>query len=224
MSIEPLLRSYRAPNVFNPWGESCPLQDLYTNSHDLRWRRLLAHFSCNARYLLVGEAPGYQGCRYSGVPFTSERLVIGGQIPRLGYAANNAGYQTRITCRQLPWSEPSATIVWGALRAAGIHEQTVMWNAFPWHPHQPGEPLSNRTPNHLQVFGSGDGPMIPDNDHAQIILDAIIKQYSSAIIVAVGKVAEQACRCVTHRPVHRIRHPANGGATKFRTQLMELIC
>lgn len=27
------------------------------------------------KYLLVGEAPGYKGCRWSGIPFTSEEIL-----------------------------------------------------------------------------------------------------------------------------------------------------
>ena len=216
MNIEQLLRGYRAANVFNPWGESCSLQDLYRDAHELRWRRLLAHFNCNAKYLLVGEAPGYQGCRYSGVPFTSERLLVENQVPRINWAHLMEGH-TGVTRRERPWSEPSATIVWSTLRAAGIHEQTVMWNAFPWHPHKPGEPLSNRTPTRDEVLNE-------EASNAPNILETVISQYGSAVIIAVGKVAEEASRSVTHRPVYRIRHPANGGATLFRTQLMELVC
>jgi uracil-DNA glycosylase len=208
-----MLQSFRAPCVFNPWGESDPTMDLYINNWELRVRRLTAHLECKARYLLVGEAPGYQGCRWSGVPFTSERLMVQGHIPRvppLGAAINNLW---RITQRQTSWAEPSATIVWKALRELGIHEQTVLWNAFPWHPHCSSEPLSNRTPTDTEMMQS----------HADVILCKLIENFPSAVIISVGKLAERTIPIVTSRRVHRVRHPANGGATKFREQLGAIV-
>ena len=32
-------------------------------------------YSPNKRILLVGEAPGYRGCRVCGIPFTSEQII-----------------------------------------------------------------------------------------------------------------------------------------------------
>ncbi len=211
-----LLKSYRSANVFNPWGESDPWQDLYTNSHVLRVRRLAAHLDCNARYLLIGEAPGYQGCRWSGVPFTSERLLIEGKIPR---ASLEMAPAWRITQRQASWAEPSATIVWKALRELGIHDQTVMWNAFPWHPHKSGNPYSNRTPTESEMFGVFNANF----SAALLVLNDIIRAFPSAVIVSVGKLSDRACPLVTDRYIHRVRHPANGGATLFRQQLAKIV-
>ena len=53
----------------------------------------------------------------------------------------------RLSTRARPWSEPSATTVWGTLRELGVAEVTLLWNAFPWHPHKPGNLQSNRTPS-----------------------------------------------------------------------------
>jgi len=105
-----------------------------------RVTRLRRHFEIvEPKVILIGEASGYQGCRFSGVPFTSERLVCEGAIPRIAAT-------TRFTTRRLPWSEPSATIVWKTLFALDIAEDTLMWNALPLHPMKTGKPLSNRSP------------------------------------------------------------------------------
>ena len=85
----------------------------------------------HCRLLLIGEAPGYQGCRFSGIAFTSER-----SLPPAA----------RTSIRPEGWSEPSATIVHGALRDLGLEEATILWNACPFHPALPSGPLTNRTP------------------------------------------------------------------------------
>src|ERR1700719_1871961 len=76
------LREYRSDNVFNPWGDSDPL-DLPFASPLERAERLEAHFDVDAKYLLIGEAPGYRGCHFSGIPFTCEKQLIKGEVPRV---------------------------------------------------------------------------------------------------------------------------------------------
>lgn len=188
---------FTAPNVFNPWRDSDPL-DTGEQGASHRLARLAQHFNCTPRFLLIGEAPGYQGCHFSGVPFTNERLLLDGVVPRVPC-------QVRITRREPPWSEPSATVVWGALHKLAIAEDTVMWNAFPFHPHKPGEPMSNRKPTNAEVRGWGGQ-----------FLRAVIEKFHGAKVVAVGRVAESAIRYVTGKSPATVRHPSMGGANEFR--------
>ena len=135
---------------FNPWRETCPHMDLGANAPERRKQRLAAHLSNpSLTVLLCGEAPGYQGCRFSGMAFTSERLLMEGAIPGI------TALQDRLTKRKLPYSEPSATIVWGTLWALGLEQKVALWNAFPFHPMKHDEPLSNRTPTPTELkFGA----------------------------------------------------------------------
>jgi len=107
-----LLRRLAAPNVFNPWSDADPL-DRTGDAVAHRLQRLKRHLACRPSLLLVGEAAGYQGCRFSGVAFTSERLLLEERIPRVLCTE-------RITHRTRPWSEPSATIVWGCLHGLAL--------------------------------------------------------------------------------------------------------
>src|SRR6185369_3557126 len=100
------------PGLFNPWQDHCP-HDVDADAPAWKLERLGRHLDCDPAFILVGEAPGYQGCRYSGIAFTSERLLIEGTIPRIPALPN------RLSTRRLPFSEPSATIVWKTLYRLG---------------------------------------------------------------------------------------------------------
>ena len=192
-----------APNVFNPWSDADPL-DRTEDAAGHRLRRLQQHLSCPPAFLLVGEAAGYQGCRFSGVAFTSERLLLEGSIPRVLSTE-------RITHRTRPWSEPSASVVWGCLHDLRIADCTVLWNAFPWHPYRPGEPLSNRRPSTEEV---------QQGAHA---LRAVLDRFADATVVAVGQVARRALQDVVGGNPRVVRHPAMAGAREFRANLTAIV-
>lgn len=198
-----LFRCLLAPTgaqVFNPWADHDPATDISANAPLERRERLKAHLSIAARYILVGEAAGYQGCKVSGIAFTSERLILAGEIPRVSVHAH------RLTIRLRPWSEPSATTVWGTLQDLGIAEHTILWNGFPWHPHKRGDLHSNRTPT-------------PAERHLGLpVLRTLLEAHADARIFAVGRNAEWSLRSIG-REAASLRHPSMGGAREFRSQL-----
>lgn len=191
------------PHVFDPWTMS-GVDDVAGDGPTFRQQRLQQHLAADrVSLVLVGEAPGYQGARASGVPFTSERLLARGAVPRVSLPG------PRITTRRLPWSEPSATILWAALYQSGLADSTVLWNAFPWHPHRPGNPLSNRTPTSAE------------RQAGLSLLDALVRCLPGALVVAVGQHAAQSLVDIG-QPARSVRHPANGGATVFRFQMQAI--
>lgn len=191
--------------MFNPWSERSD-SDLDFNAHNLRQERLFRHLSApNPQLVLIGEAAGYQGCRFSGIPFTSERLICEGKIPRIN-TCNGA----RISSRTRPWSEPSATIVWRILDALGLTESTVLSNAVPWHPEGKRGPLSNRTPTSKE---KGEGLHY---------LKHFLSLFPNIPIAALGNIASGTLTelSIAHT---KVRHPAYGGATKFSEGLRQLM-
>lgn len=187
--------------MFNPWVDTCSLDSAHYPAAGRR-ARLVQHLSApNPRLLLVGEAPGYQGCRYSGVAFTSERLICEGAIPRIPMTS-------RFTSRRLPWSEPSATIVWGGLYEHSLAEDTILWNATPWHPYKDG-PHTNRTPTPAEVLAG------------RPFLLGILGLFPGIQVAALGRIAS---KTLTEAGVPHalLRHPANGGATEFRAGLAKI--
>lgn len=193
----------RLPNVFNPWSDTDAMDNVIPELASMhRCLRLSMHLRCpDPRIILVGEAPGYQGCHFSGIPFTNEKLLLAGKVPRVRV-------DERITSRRLPWCEPSATIMWGALHEHGLAEHTVMWNAFAFHPHKPGEVYSNRTPTMQEFLATRD------------ILKALIELYPGCAVVAVGRQSSANLKWlgISHA---QVRHPSMGGANEFRAGLKE---
>lgn len=195
-----LLHEGDSPDVFNPWRRSDPATDVAADATAGRLSRLAAHLSLRARFVLVGEAAGYQGCKVSGIPFTSERLLLEGAIPRIEAPAD------RLTTRPRPWSEPSATTVWKTLHAQGIAGDTVLWNAYPWHPHKPGNLHSNRTPTRTERLAG-----VP-------VLERFLALFPGAQVFAVGRNA-QASLGELGIEATPLRHPSMGGAMEFARQL-----
>lgn len=197
------LQNARLPNVFNPWGEQCEY-DATENAFKGRAQRLLTHLSCHPKLICIGEAPGYQGARYSGIPFTSERLLIEGAVPRIGSMQG-----VRLSSRNRPFSEPSATIMWGALYECGVAEHTVLWNAFPWHPMKDG-PHTNRTPTRDELRAG-----LP-------VLEGLLGLFPSATVVAVGQKSAASLKLLGVNIAACVRHPAMGGASEFRAGISTL--
>jgi hypothetical protein len=204
--IESFLELLRAPvgaRVFNPWTQVDVGTDVHDNAAAERLQRLRAHLNVKARLLLVGEAPGYQGCHVSGIAFTSERLLLAGSIPRVEV-------WQRLSTRALPWSEPSATTVWGTLHELAIAEHTLLWNAFPWHPHNEGQLQTNRTPTPAERRLG-----VP-------VLQALLRAQPKARVLAVGRTAAASLQEMGLE-VPTLRHPSMGGAAQFRAQLRETV-
>lgn len=189
--------------LFNPWADRCAL-DLPHNDPAAKLQRLASHLDCQPRFILCGEAPGYQGCRHSGIAFTSERLLMEGVIPRLEALPH------RLTSRRLPYSEPSATIVWKVLKHLGIERHTILWNALQMHPYKGDNPETNRTPSHAELTLGAPA--------MRLLVDA----FPEAKVVAIGRKAELLLSDMGVATAGQVRHPANGGATAFAEGLSRL--
>lgn len=196
------LLGYTKKDVFNPWRDHDVNDNLPGMAAKNRIERLSQHFEGPGKYLLIGEAPGYRGCHFSGIPFTCEKQIADGVVPRVPH-------NWRITRRELPYSEASATVIWRTLYQLNIAEDTKMWNAFAWHPHVEGLPMSNRTPTPRETMD------------AMPLLGAVIQEFRSAKVIAVGRVAS---RILTSLGVchYEVRHPSMGGARHFQEQMEAL--
>jgi hypothetical protein len=128
--------------LLNPYSYQHPHTD-QPDAAKTRQRNLLsylAYFKGKPQYLIVGEAPGPWGCRFSGVPFTSERQLANGELPFAGEPTST--YNP-------PVAERSATIFWDALKPH--HQRFLVWNSIPMLPHKVGEPQTLRPPKKSEI-------------------------------------------------------------------------
>jgi len=156
--------------------------------------------------MLVGEAPGYNGCRLTGVPFSSETLMAEGVLNARLFGASN-GYRIA----KAPFArEQSAGIVWEVLQRHAT--AALCWNALCFHPHQPGNFDSNRKPTVKEI------------ESAAPFLEALLRLFPSVTsIVAVGNSAEQALTRLGI-PHTKVRHPAHGGKPQFVAGMETILC
>ncbi len=220
--IEQLKDSPNNGKIFNPWYQVDTDNELGPDGPSIR-RQHLNHYLEqrleSARYLLIAEAVGYQGGHFSGVAMTSERILLGHQaekgiLPEHAFVGHTPQRTSRPERMAKGFTEPTATIVWSTLLQAGVRPYDfVLWNAFPWHPYQPQHKnglLSNRTPTPQEM------------EYAQPFLQAFLSLFPERPIIAVGQKCATLLETVSIQG-HPVRHPANGGATKFRDQTLDFL-
>lgn len=214
------LSHYRSAAVFNPWGEVDSQHERGERGPEIRRQQLCSYLQERigvADTLLCAEAIGYQGGHFSGIPMTSERLLLGGLGHKNLHAEmvfKNISPQrtSREDLKPLGFTEPTATIVWSFLAGQGIDpRRVILWNAFPWHPYHPDIGLlSNRTPKDEELV---DGHQV---------LRQMLKLGKFKQIVAIGEKSALQLLQLDIAAI-KVRHPANGGAGKFRLQMLELL-
>ena len=225
-------------NVFNPWQDYDESHDFDESSPKKRCCNLCKYLKArkNAKYILIAEAPGYQGCHFSGIPMTSERLILDDKNNTYGlkglkrtsdyHEQNNKLAKAKIyttrykegkniakTVRKNGFTEPTATIVWKQMVDVLQVSPTdfVLWNAFPFHPwSEKYGILSNRTPNKNEIKDTKD------------ILSKFINLFDEKEeIICIGNTSHNTLSEILK--IDKVHHPANGGAKDFRNEIQALI-
>ena len=214
--------------VFNPWRDTDSLNDSSPTAPQQRLSHLTRYLEerlNRARWILIAEAPGYQGAKFSGCAMTSERRLLedtGIMPPKGGNPApthrffSGDKFRTSRTLlsngRQNPAGalEPTATMVWNTMLGLGHSHDFVLWNAFAWHPHHPLNPLTNRTPTDTELESGKD------------TLKAFLSLFPQGHLIAIGR-KSQATLASLGISAHPVRHPANGGGSLFHQQMRGLL-
>jgi len=215
-SVEQFIRLLkRSPSgaVFNPWWKVDAQNDIGPSAPAIRRKQLRAYLQerlGNARITIIGEALGYRGGHFSGIPMTSERMLLGNQ--QYVVASIKPRRTSKPSVCPNGFTEPTATIVWGALLRLGLKpDEFVLWNAFPWHSFDPRRGmLSNRMPSKSEQLSG------------RPVLKAFLELFPCDTIVAMGKIAAAQLEQLGFN-AHCVRHPASGGAKLFRQQIAGLL-
>lgn len=180
--------------VFNPYKERYILNNLkaYFSYH-------LTHKS---KVLMVGEAPGHKGCRWTGIPFTSGDIIINSQMGIF----KEIGHE--ITLYQIE-KENTAATVWEIMNT--LDTQPVFWNAFQFHPHGIGAISGNRKPDALEIR------------EGSVYLKQVYELFKPKKLCSIGRVGELILkRLFPDKEITYIRHPSYGGKEDFLKGVKQL--
>lgn len=198
------LAEVKLKNVFNPYADVCSVFDRSERSPAIRASMLIQHLEAvakiDSRVMWMGRDLGYRGGRRTGIALTDEvhldeffRLYGGNRTerPTIGPAV----------------AERTASEVWRVLSL--IDRPPVLWNVFPFHPHEAGNEFSNRkfTSVELSVL--------------QEFNSRLLRLLSIDHIVAIGGDAAQYSRGLGVDVV-TVRHPSYGGVSDFRAGMRQL--
>lgn len=215
MSIDKFIKELKefktSDTVTNMYADSFDFHEQTTNNLHLYLNKMV---EIKPEYLLVGEAPGYLGCRLSGIPFTSETSILTisffyNSYPICEFCKNTANVKENwiIRNRNCLVEETTAKIVWEKLEKENFYP--LLWNAFPFHPHEKGAEMSNRAPTSNEI------------DKGKKYIENLQDMFPSIKhIYAVGKKAQKSLGLAD---VFYIHHPSHGGKNDFRTGIDKLL-
>lgn len=188
-------------DLFNPYRDRTDGQDrddaVIVRRANLR--SYMGSYGKPPELFLLAEAPGPWGCRFSGVPITSEAQLLDSAFPLDGEQSSLADD---------PHTEYSAGIFWRLL--APFFPHFFVWNAVPLHPHRRGEPLTIRTPRTSET-----------REFESLVAD-LVGILDPRGILAIGRKAEQTLVRLDI-PCKYVRHPSQGGAKLFAEGVHEAL-
>jgi hypothetical protein len=181
--------------LFNPYGSQDQPGAAIRQANLVRYLSDMQRRS--PRVLMLFEAPGYRGCALSGLPVTSERIMLKG-IEKWDLLGE--GYR-RTSDNPQGVAEMTATILWGAL-VEHAKQPPLIWNTVPLHPHKPGERQSNRTPT------------VTEQRMGSEFVGRVLELFDVELVLGVGRKAQRTLDelAIDHLP---LRHPSQGGKAEF---------
>ena len=198
------LTGLKFKHTFNPYSDLCAVHDMddAPRSRSQALQSVLeAATEREIDSLWIGRDLGYRGGRRTGLAFTddvhvqahAERWELSVERPTKGDVV----------------AEQTAVTVWRVL--SQIKAPVFLWNVFPLHPHEPGNPFSNRSHN------------ARERRTGEEFLSQLISLLKPRLLVAIGNDAARTTHGLSDR--HRViqaRHPSYGGQMEFLTQISEL--
>ena len=195
------LRELKFENVFNPYSDRCEMHDV-DDAPNRRAKALLgmleAAVSEEIDALWIGRDLGYRGGRRTGLALTDD-VHLSSHATRWNIPVERATAGSMV-------AERTAAVIWSILASVTAH--VFLWNVFPLHPHEPGQPFTNRAHSPSErAFG-------------EEVLAELIAMLRPRRLVAIGNdAAKSALKIAGVGPVIQVRHPSYGGQSEFVRQV-----
>ncbi len=183
-------------DAFNPYSDACGDfdQDDAAAIRRMNLKLVLdAAIDRKVDSIWIARDLGYRGGRRTGLALTDEahltdHSVLYGDLPLVRATKGPA------------LAERTASVIWQTLNR--IQRPVFLWNVFPLHPHEPGDPHSNRC--HTRGERNACRPLL------SWLLDVL----DPRVVVAVGRDAQLALADLGIDAM-QVRHPSYGGQTDF---------
>jgi hypothetical protein len=188
-------------NVFNPYTDRCEVHDL-DDAPDRRAKALLKMLKAAAQTeidaLWIGRDLGYRGGRRTGLALTDD-IHLSLHATRWKIKVDRATTGTMV-------GERTAAVIWSMLASVPTH--VFLWNVFPFHPHEPGDPFTNRS-HTSKERKAGEA----------ILADLILMLQPRRLICIGNDATKTAVRLAGTADVVQVRHPSYGGQNEFIRQI-----
>lgn len=189
--------------VFNPYRDQCKMHDL-ADAPAMRRKNLRDYLTAveelGTDTIWMGRDLGYRGGRRTGLALTDEaRLSL--------FTRHYPGSSPRKATKGPALAERTAAEIWAVL--SRLKQPPLLWNVFPFHPHEPNDPMTNRR------FAARELGEVTDLNLALITWLGIKR------IVCIGQDAT-AYATTFGVEVDCVRHPSYGGVTEFRNGMQRI--
>jgi uracil-DNA glycosylase len=197
------LSQIRFESVFNPYRDICnncdhPESPLIRRLNLERYLNVVVQNGVETVWL--GRDCGYRGGRRTGIALTDEI-----HLEALEELFGVKGL-VRATVGQ-PIKERTATEVWKIIRE--VDAKVFLWNVFPFHPFEEGNPMSNRRHSAREFNACKD------------LLCCLLTWLKPRKIVALGTDAHNTVQRLGF-DVLPVRHPSYGGHIEFAKAIRQL--
>ncbi len=199
-----MVAALRFEDTFNPYSDRCMVHDRVDapGKRAETLSRMVERAETNGvDSLWIGRDLGYRGGRRTGMALTDD-VHIECHARRWDFVASRPTIGEAVV-------ERTAAVVWGMLDQIDAH--VFLWNVFPLHPHDAGDPFTNRQHNAAERRAGEE------------ILSKLIDLVRPSRIIAIGNdAAAVAERVAGSIPAFTVRHPSYGGQREFERQIAEL--